>query len=103
MPALFHSYARRATVLLVLSGASLGVAAQIHRCKDESGQLVISDRPCEANPSMQGSQQGSSDAVASRIAAPQMAAVRLRDADAAYAFIPERDGRPTRSAQPAPK
>lgn len=100
MTVTLRSLSFRAVALLVLGGFSLGAAAQIHRCKDESGQLVISDRPCEANPSMQGARQGSADATGHRIAAPQMANVRLRESEseAAYAFIPERAVRSTRQS-----
>lgn len=40
-----------AFTLLLMSIAALPAMAQVHRCKDSSGQLVYSDKPCTAEQS----------------------------------------------------
>lgn len=40
-----------ASTMLLLFLATLPAIAQVHRCKDSSGQLVYSDKPCSAGQS----------------------------------------------------
>ena len=80
-----------ALTALVLSfcAASTMAMAEIHRCKDESGQTVMSDRPCGAaysGPALQSSGIGNG---ADRLAVPEMHRMRA-DAAGQYDFIPDR-------------
>ena len=84
----------RALVLVSLAAASLAATAQIHRCKDENGQTVISDRPCGADTLAQEGRRASTGTAADRIAAPQMASARARELAARYDFIPDRASAP---------
>ncbi|HYP84541.1 DUF4124 domain-containing protein [Variovorax sp.] len=89
--------------MLLFAGLALDAHAQIHRCKDENGQTVISDRPCEGNAPGLEPRQGSADRVAARIAAPDMISIRAGQSEAAYAFIPERDPQSAHRDRPATK
>ena len=78
----------RTIVLLSLCAASAMASAQVHRCKDERGQTVLSDRPCGSafsGPTLQSSALGSG---ADRLAAPQMHSARVREGGGQYDFIP---------------
>jgi len=89
----FASFSR--TVLVIALGvASFAASAQIHRCKDEKGQTILSDRPC-ATADAAAQQSGGSAGAVDRIAAPQMVNARMRDMSAQYDFIPERATRST--------
>jgi hypothetical protein len=68
---------------------SLAASAEIHRCKDERGQTVLSDRPCGAAFSgdpLRSSAQGSG---AERISAAEMRTGRSQDGESQYSFIGE--------------
>lgn len=90
------------SVLVVAVGlASLAASAQIHRCKDDKGQTIISDRPCatgDAAAQQEGQRSTGSGAV-DRLAAPQMVSARMRDMSGQYDFIPDRGARPSASTQ----
>ena len=78
----------RTIVLTSLCVASAMASAEIHRCKDERGQTVLSDRPCGSAFSGPGLQSGTLGAGADRLAAPQMHSVRAREGGGQYDFIP---------------
>lgn len=82
------SHLARTIVVLGLCAASAMASAEIHRCKDEHGQTVLSDRPCGAAFSGQPLQSATLGGGADRLAAPDMHAVRVRDAGGQYDFIP---------------
>lgn len=91
----------RSVLVAALAVASFAASAQIHRCKDEKGQTILSDRPCataDAAAQQQASRSGSGGAV-DRLAAPQMISARMRDMSGQYDFIPDRAARPASSAQ----
>jgi hypothetical protein len=94
MPIASMRQASRVILLCSLAAASFAAAAQIHRCKDENGQTVISDRPCTADNSAQEARRAPAGSAVDRIAAPQMASARARELAARYDFIPERAGQP---------
>ncbi len=94
----------RTVLVIALGAASFAASAQIHRCKDDKGQTILSDRPCataDAAAAQQPSSSGSSAGAVDRIAAPQMISARMRDMSAQYDFIPDRTTRSTGSAGPA--
>ncbi|HET7837542.1 MAG TPA: DUF4124 domain-containing protein [Variovorax sp.] len=70
-----------------LCAASTMAAAEIHRCKDERGQTVLSDRPCGSAFSGQPLQSNTLGSGADRLAAPQMHSVRAREGGGQYDFI----------------
>lgn len=62
-------------------------SAEIHRCKDERGQTVLSDRPCGSafsGPTLQSNTLGSG---ADRLAVPQMHGAHAREVSGQYDFI----------------
>lgn len=84
----------RTVLIVALSAASFAASAQIHRCKDEKGQTILSDRPCAtADAAAQQSSNGAGAGAVDRIAAPQMINARMRDMSAQYDFIPDRSTR----------
>lgn len=84
----------RAIVLVSLAAASMTATAQIHRCKDENGQTILSDRPCGADAARQDAPKGAAGGAVDRISAPQMVSARARDMASQYDFIPDRGARP---------
>lgn len=78
----------RTIALLSLCAASAVASAEIHRCKDERGQTVLSDRPCGAAFTDQTLKSSALGDVADRLAAPQMHGVRAREGGGQYDFIP---------------
>ena len=99
MPVLF-AHLTRSILIVALGAASLAASAQIHRCKDERGQTILSDRPCAANPAAQQDvPKGPAGGALDRIAAPQMVSARMRDSAAQYDFIPDRGARPVHAPQ----
>ena len=63
-------------------------AAEIHRCKDERGQTVLSDRPCGSTFSGQPLQSNTLGSGVDRLAAPQMHSGRAREVGGGqYEFI----------------
>ncbi len=94
MPVHFATPLIRSALVIALGAASLAASAQIHRCKDEKGQTVLSDRPCAVSTeAQQDAPKGMGGGAVDRIAAPQMASARLRDMSAQYDFIPDRGAR----------
>ncbi|SFM21237.1 DUF4124 domain-containing protein [Variovorax sp. OV329] len=91
----------RAALVLALGAASFVASAQIHRCKDDKGQTILSDRPCAtADAAVQQGSSGSNAGAVDRIAAPQMVNVRMRDMSAQYDFIPDQATRSTAGSRP---
>ena len=88
----------RSLLVAALAVASFAASAQIHRCKDDKGQTILSDRPC-ATADAAAQQQGSRPSGAvDRLAAPQMISARTRDMSGQYDFIPDRAARPATAA-----
>ncbi|HEY2255222.1 MAG TPA: DUF4124 domain-containing protein [Variovorax sp.] len=87
----------RITLMLGLCAASAMASAQIHRCKDDSGQVVLSDRPCGAESSVQPQKSASAGNVVDRLAAPQMHGGRSQESGGQYDFIPDQSGRSRRA------
>ncbi|HEX3141610.1 MAG TPA: DUF4124 domain-containing protein, partial [Rhizobacter sp.] len=83
----------QAVLVLILAASSAVASAEIHRCKDDSGQTVLSDRPCGADNAAQDAHKRSVGVVADRIAAPEMVSARTRELASQYEFISERGGR----------
>jgi Domain of unknown function (DUF4124) len=79
----------RMTLLLGLCAVSALASAQIHRCKDDSGQMVLSDRPCGAEASGQPQKSASAGNVVDRLAAPEMHGGRAQESSGQYDFIPD--------------
>lgn len=77
----------RSIVLLSLCAASAMASAEIHRCKDDRGQTVLSDRPCGSAFSGQTLQSNTLGSVADRLTVPQMASARAREGSGQYDFI----------------
>ena len=91
MPVHFAAPLIRRALVIALGAASLAASAQIHRCKDEKGQTILSDRPCTVSTeAQQAAPKGTAGGAVDRIAAPQMVSARMRDMSAQYDFIPDR-------------
>ena len=91
----------RSALVIAIGVASFAASAQIHRCKDDKGQTILSDRPC-ATADAAAQQEGSRNSSAvDRIAAPQMVSARMRDMSAQYDFIPDRATRSATTARPS--
>ena len=89
----------RTVLVLALGAASFAASAQIHRCKDEKGQTILSDRPCATPEAAAQQDSGRNVGALDRIAAPQMVSARVRDQSAQYDFIPDRSARPDASGR----
>lgn len=91
----------RAALVLALGASSIVASAQIHRCKDDKGQTILSDRPCAtADAVAQQSSTGGNMGAVDRIAAPQMINARMRDMSAQYDFIPDQAARAAAATRP---
>ena len=88
----------RTIALVGLCAASAMASAEVHRCKDERGQTVLSDRPCGSAFSGQPLQSNTLGSGADRLAAPQMHSIRARDGGGQYDFISD-----TRPGERAPE
>lgn len=89
----------RSLIVVAIACASFAASAQIHRCKDDKGQTILSDRPC-ATADATAQQEGSRNSSAvDRLAAPEMISARLRDTSSHYEFIPDRTARPAAPAR----
>jgi hypothetical protein len=77
----------RTIALWSLCAASTLAAAEIHRCKDERGQTILSDRPCGSTFSGQPLQSSTPGSGVDRLAAPQMHSARAREVGGQYEFI----------------
>jgi len=91
----------RSVLVAGLTVASFAASAQIHRCKDDKGQTVLSDRPCATADAAAQPEGSRSVGALDRLAAPQMINARMRDMSGQYDFIPERASRPAVAARPA--
>ena len=83
-----NSHLVRTIALASLCVVSAAASAEIHRCKDERGQTVLSDRPCGSAFSGQTLKSGALGDGADHVAAPQMHSVRTREGSGQYDFIP---------------
>lgn len=84
--------------VLSFCAASTMAMAEIHRCKDESGQTVMSDRPCGAayaGPALQSTSGHGAD----RLAVPDMHRLRDGGAGGQYDFIPDRSSHADRHSE----
>lgn len=89
----------RPLLVVAIACASFAASAQIHRCKDDKGQTILSDRPC-ATADAAAQQEGSRNTSAvDRLAAPEMVSARMRDMSGQYDFIPDRTARPAAPAR----
>lgn len=84
----------RSLLVAAIAVASFAASAQIHRCKDDKGQTILSDRPCTAGDAAASQDGARSAGAVDRLAAPEMLSARMRDVSAQYDFIPERTARP---------
>ena len=91
----------RSVLIVALGAASFAASAQIHRCKDDKGQTILSDRPCATADAAAQQDGGRSTGAVDRIAAPQMISARMRDMSAQYDFIPDRATRSAATARPS--
>ena len=89
----------RTVLVLAIGAASFAASAQIHRCKDDKGQTVLSDRPGPKPAAAAQQEAGRKAGAVDRIAAPQMISARMRDMSAQYDFIPDRAARAESSAR----
>jgi hypothetical protein len=88
------SHLPRTILVLGICAASAMASAEIHRCKDENGRTVLTDRPCgaaSAGPTPQSALGTGID----RIDAPEMNGGRSRDSGAQYEILQVRSTRGT--------
>lgn len=84
------------TLLLALGITSVSASAEIHRCKDDKGQTVLSDRPCGAAFNGDPLRSTSSGTGADRVTAAEMRTGRTGDAAAQYSFMVDHASRSSR-------
>ncbi|MBS0451135.1 MAG: DUF4124 domain-containing protein [Proteobacteria bacterium] len=84
----------RSLLVVALAAASFAASAQIHRCKDDKGQTILSDRPCATADAIAQQEGSRNSGAVDRLAAPQMVNARTRDMSGQYEFIPDRAARP---------
>jgi hypothetical protein len=90
------SHVFRVAIVLAVSAIGASASAEIHRCKDDRGQTVLSDRPCGAayvGDPLRSSALGTGP---DKLAAGEMRTDHGKDLSADYAFIADR---PSRSAR----
>jgi hypothetical protein len=86
----------QATLALALGITSVSALAEIHRCKDDKGQTVLSDRPCGAafnGDPLRSSAPGNG---ADRVTAAEMRTGRTGDAAAQYSVMADLASRSSR-------
>ena len=86
----------QAALSIAMGMASVSASAEIHRCKDDKGQTVLSDRPCGAaftGDTLRSSTLGSG---ADRVTAAEMRTGRSGDGAAQYSFMADHASRPFR-------
>ena len=91
----------RSVLVVAIACASFAASAQIHRCKDDKGQTILSDRPCATADAAAQQEGGKNSGAVDRLAVPQMISARMRDMSSQYDFIPDRAGRPASSTRQA--
>ncbi len=85
----------RTLLVTSLCAASAMASAEIHRCKDDQGQTVLSDRPCGASTSVAPLESTKVGSTVDRLSAPDMHASHPQDGSQ-YDFIREQNGRSDR-------
>jgi hypothetical protein len=89
------SHLARTLLVASLCAASAMASAEIHRCKDDQGQTVLSDRPCGASTSVAPLESTKVGSSVDRLAAPDMHASHPQDGSQ-YDFIRQQNGRSER-------
>ncbi|MBO9648378.1 MAG: DUF4124 domain-containing protein [Variovorax sp.] len=88
----------QASLVIALGITSVSAFAEIHRCKDDKGQTILSDRPCGAaftGDTLRSSTLGTG---ADRVTAAEMRTGRSGDAAAQYSFMADHSSRSSRKA-----
>ncbi|SEA79412.1 DUF4124 domain-containing protein [Variovorax sp. YR216] len=86
----------QAALVVAIGITSISASAEIHRCKDDKGQTVLSDRPCGAaftGDTLRSSSPGNG---ADRLTATEMRTGRTGDAAAQYSFMADHASRSSR-------
>lgn len=90
------SHVIRAAVVLAIAAAAASASAEIHRCKDDRGQTVLSDRPCGAAFAGDALRPNALGSGADKVAAGEMRTAHGRDMTAQYSFIADQASRSAR-------
>jgi hypothetical protein len=90
------SHVFRVAVVLAVGAIGASASAEIHRCKDDRGQTVLSDRPCGAAYDGDPLRSSASGAGAARVNAGEMRTGQTRDLAAQYSFMADLNARPAR-------
>ena len=88
----------QAALVIAMGITSVSASAEIHRCKDDKGQTILSDRPCGAafnGDTLRSSGVGNG---AERLNAAEMRTGRTGDAAAQYSFMADQASRSSRKA-----
>ncbi|MBO9513873.1 MAG: DUF4124 domain-containing protein [Variovorax sp.] len=88
----------QAALVLAMGIMSVSAGAEIHRCKDDKGQTVLSDRPCGAAFSGDTLRSNAPGSGADRVAAAEMRTGRSGDAASRYSFMADHASRVSRKA-----
>jgi len=86
----------QAALVIALGITSISASAEIHRCKDDKGQTVLSDRPCGAAFTGDTLRSSSLGTGADRVSAAEMRTGRTGDPAAQYSFMAEHASRSSR-------
>ena len=86
----------QAALVIAMGIASISASAEIHRCKDDKGQTVLSDRPCGAAFTGDTLRSSSLGTGADRVTAAEMRTGRTGDVAAQYSFMADHASRSSR-------
>ena len=86
----------QASLVIAMGIASISASAEIHRCKDDKGQTVLSDRPCGAAFTGDTLRSSSLGTGADRVSAAEMRTARTGDVAAQYSFMADHASRSSR-------
>lgn len=86
----------QAAIVLAMGITSASAFAEIHRCKDDKGQTVLSDRPCGAAYNGDHLRSTALGTGADRVAAAEMRTGRSSDVAAQYSLVADHASRPAR-------
>jgi hypothetical protein len=84
------SHVIRVAVVLAMGAIGASASAEIHRCKDDRGQTVLSDRPCGAVYVGDPLRSNALGTGADKVAAGEMRTGQSKDLSAQYSFIADR-------------